>query len=92
MADPESDDDEANPEANELESDSETEGEADTTARKILEQVFASVDQPTGHAGPPHVKRWEGEPEPSVATADLWRNRAKAGNFKEVKMLRWRSH
>ena len=34
----------------------------------------------------PHVKRWEGEPEPSVSVSDLWRSRAKEGLFAEVKI------
>ena len=69
----------------ESDSDSETEELISEEARTIFEQF----EQCLAAAEPvelPHVKRWEGEPEPSVATADLWRSRAKAGNFKEVKI------
>jgi hypothetical protein len=50
--------------------------------------------EPAARETIPHVKRWEGEPVPSVQVADEWRARAKAGNFSEVKntpgVLCWR--
>ncbi|NDD62505.1 MAG: hypothetical protein EBZ36_00750, partial [Acidobacteria bacterium] len=42
--------------------------------------------EPAARETIPHVKRWEGEPVPSVQVADEWRARAKAGNFSEVKI------
>ena len=60
-------------------SDSESEDEEPV---KADERSFRASESPDL----PHVKRWEGEPIPSVAVSDLWRSRAKAGNFKEVKI------
>ena len=34
----------------------------------------------------PHVKRWEGEPEPSTQMADEWRAKARAGDFGSVRI------
>jgi hypothetical protein len=44
-----------------------------------------SVDVPE-QDGVPHVKRWDGDPRPSVLVSDEWRAKAKDGKFAEVRI------
>ena len=61
--------------------------------RSESEQVFATTNSAprASESRPeqievPHVKRWEGEPEPSTQTADEWRAKARAGDFGSVRI------
>ena len=52
--------------------------------------AFAPVQSSSAEApeqdGVPHVKRWDGDPKPSVQLADEWRAKAKDGMFAEVRI------